>query len=248
MKTAIALLALSTSLLFASTVEAAPKQPRCGDLKNPKPGAMCYTVRSGGGKVAAGGSPQKFPGFIVQATEPEYVIADAYIEITSAAGDRTHPTISELSAGGEARIIREARQKHRDFNQKSAEIQAKAQTLSGPALVEAKAKIRALQEEERSYESYLKSVIAAGQDAGKYSISDAEARPRKCGWGNLDKCGSWVEYNVYVIKRYVGDPIAAYNRAFAVAQDAQQTIDRLVAQNQSPPVPAPVPAPLYPFL
>jgi hypothetical protein len=240
---AAALAMLSSPLAVPPPAKALPPgvpKDRCGTLRNPKPGTLCYSVTPGGGKVNAGGQGKDFPAIIIQATEPEYVIADVILEITSSAGDRNLPSINQLSPGGEASVVRESRQKQRDLKQTTAELQAKATVLSGPALIEAQAKIRSLQEQERIYESVVRDAIAAGQDAGKFQVSGASARSRKCGWGNLDTCGSWVEYNVYAVKRYVGDPIAAYNRASAVAQDARNTITRLVAQNQqTPPNPPP---------
>lgn len=236
----IALAILSSPLIALSPVEAlpagVPDQP-CGTIPNPKPGTLCYTVTPGGGKVNAGGSPKDFPAIIIQATEPEYVIADVIIEITSDEGDRNLPVKSQLSPKGEASIVRESRQKQRDLEQIRGELQTKATVLAGPALIEAQAKISALKEQERIYESVVRDTITAGQDAGKIQVAGASARSRSCGTLGLDTCGSWVKYNVYEIRRYVGNPIAAYNRAFAVAQDAQNTINRLVVGNNTIPQP-----------
>ena len=230
---AIILAILSSPLAVLSPAEALPPGvpgSRCGTLSNPTPGTLCYTVTPGGGKVSAHGSPKDF-STIIQATEREYVIADVVVEVTSAAGDRSGPTVNQLSPGGEASVVSVAREKLRELKQIRGELQAKATVLSGPALIEAQAKLSALQEEERIYENVVTTTTTAGQDAGKFQVT-ASARSRRCPssiW--FDSCGSWVEYNIYVVKRYVGDPIAAYNRAFAVAQDAQNTITRLVAQS-----------------
>ena len=232
---AISFAILSSPLVVLSPADALPPgvpRDRCGTLSNPQVGTLCYTVTPGGGKVNAGGRPKDFPSIIIQATEPEYVIADVIIEFTSSAGDISRPSVSQLSPGGQAAIVSVAREKLRELQQIRGELQAKATVLSGPALIEAQAKLSALQEQERIYENVVTTTTAAGQDAGKFQVSGASARSRRCGWANLDTCGSWVEYNVYAVKRYVGNPIAAYNRAFAVAQDARNTITRLVGQSQ----------------
>jgi hypothetical protein len=223
---------LSSPLAVLSPAKAVPPgvpRDRCGTLSNPDPGNLCYTVTPGGGKVNAGGNPKDFPSIIIQATEPEYVIADVILEITSVAGDRNLPSISQLSPGGKASIVSVAREKLQELKQIRGELQAKATVLSGPALIEAQAKLSALQQQERIYENVVATTTAAGQDAGKFQVSGASARSRDCGWFNADTCGSWVEYNVYAVKRYVGNPIAAYNRAFAIAQDTEKTINRLIA-------------------
>ena len=208
------LVILSSPFAFLTSANAIPPgvpRDRCGTLSNPQPGNLCYTVTPGGGKVNAHGSPKNFPSIIIQATEPEYVIADVIIEITSAAGDRNVPSVSQLSPGGEASIVSVARDKLRELKQIRGELQAKATVLAGPALIEAQQKISALQEQERIYENVVTTTTAAGKDAGKFQVDGASARSRSCGWANTDTCGSWVEYNVYAVKRYVGDPIAAYN-------------------------------------
>jgi hypothetical protein len=226
---------LSSPLTILSPAKAVPPGvpgARCGTLSNPSPGTLCYTVTSGGGKVSAGGSSKDF-STIIQATEPEYVLADVVLEVTSSAGDKSGPTANQISQKGEASVVSIAKDKLRELKQIKGELQAKAQVLAGPALIEAQTKLSALQEQERIYENTVTTTTAAGQDAGKFQIT-ASARSRKCGTLNFDTCGSWVEYNIYAVRRYVGNPIAAYNRAFAVAEDARNTINRLVAQPQPP--------------
>lgn len=238
---AMTLAVLSSPFTVLTPAEAIPPgvpRDRCGTLSNPQAGSLCYTVTPGGGKVNAGSSDKDFPSIIIQATEPEYVIAEVILEITSDAGDRNLPSVSQLSSGGQASIVSVARDKLRELKQIRGDLQGKATVLSGPALLEAQAKISALQEEERTYEKTVTATTAAGQDAGKFKVDGASARSRKCGTFNLDTCGSWVEYNVYTVKRYVGNPIAAYNRAFAVAQNAETTINRLIAEKQQAPAPA----------
>jgi hypothetical protein len=227
---------LSSSLAFLSPAEALPAgvpNVPCGSLSNPSPGTLCYTITPGGGKASAGGSRQEF-STIIQSTEPEYVIASVVIEVTSAAGERNGPTVNQISPGGQASVVSVATNKLRELRQIKGELQAKATVLAGPALIEAQSKLNALSEEERTFEEVVTKITAAGQDAGKFHVTGS-ANPRRCGTFNLDKCGSWIEYNIYVVRRYAGDPIAAYNRAFAVAQDAQNTITRLVAQQPSLP-------------
>lgn len=231
---------LASPLTALSPAEAlpanVPNRP-CETLNNPSPGTLCYTVTPGGGKVSAGGSPQEF-STIIQSTEPEYVIAGVAVEVTSAAGDRNGPTVNQISPGGVASIVSVATNKLRELRQIKGELQAKATVLSGPALIEAQAKLTALEEQERTFEEVVTKTTAAGQDAGKFQVTGS-ARSRKCGTLNLDTCGSWIQYNIYVVRRYVGNPIAAYNRAFAVAQDAKNTINRLIA---SQPTPTPQPS------
>lgn len=234
---ATALAILSSPLIAIYPAEGlpngVPNQP-CGTLSNPNPGTLCYTVTPGGGKASAGGHTQRF-STIIQSTEPEYVIASVVVEVTSAAGERQGPTVNQISRGGTASVVSVAIDKQRELRQIRGELQAKATVLSGPALMEAQAKLSALSQQEHSFEEVVTQTIAAGQDAGKFEVSGS-ASPRKCGTLNLDKCGSWIEYKIYVVRRYVGNPIAAYNRAFAVAQDARNTINRLIA-SQSATIP-----------
>lgn len=214
--------------LPANALPAGVPPARCGTIANPQPGTLCYSVTPGGGKVTAGGNGRTFPEIIIQATEPEYVIADVILEITSDAGNRDLPSVRQLSPGGQASIVSVATEKLRELKRITAELRSKVTVFTGPALIEAQSKLTALQEEEeRNYENVVTTTISAGQDAGKFVVAGGSARSRKCGFANLDTCGSWVEYNVYAVKRYVGNPIAAYNRAFAVAQDAQNTVARL---------------------
>jgi hypothetical protein len=245
---AMTLVILSSPLTALSPVEALPAgvpKQSCGTLSNPSPGTLCYTVTPGGGKVNAGGSPKSF-STIIQATESEYVIADIKVEVTSAAGDKSGPTVNQVSKGGTASIVSIATDKLRELRQMKTELTVKASALAGPALIEAQAKLNTLSEQERIYEEVVTKTIAAGQDAGKFEIS-ASARSRKCGTFNLDTCGSWTEYNIYTVRRYVGNPIAAYNRAFAVAEDARNTINLLLAaQPPSPPPQPPSPPPQPP--
>ena len=245
----MALVILSSPLTALSPVEALPTGvpgERCGTISNPQPRTLCHTVTPGGGKVNAGNDPKTFPAIIIQATEPEYVIADVVIEITSDAGDRNLPSVSQLSVGGEASIVAVAKDKLRELKQIRGELQAKATVLAGPALIEAQTKLSALQEQERTYENVVTTTTVAGQDAGKFKVDGASARSRSCGTFNFDKCGSWVEYNVYTVKRYVGNPIVAYNRAFAVAEDARNTINSLLATPPPPQPPSPSPQPPSP--
>lgn len=234
----VTLAILASPLTALSPAEAVPagvpNQP-CGTLRNPSPGTLCYTVTPGGGKASAGGSSQEF-STIIQATEAEYVIASVVVEVTSAAGERNGPTVNQISPGGTASIVTVATNKLRELKQIKGELQAKATVLSGPALIEAQAKLTSLSEQERTFEEVVTKTTAAGQDAGKFQVTGS-ARPRRCGTFNADKCGSWIEYNIYVVRRYVGNPIAAYNRAFAVAQDAKNTINRLIASQPSQPSP-----------
>jgi hypothetical protein len=219
-----------------------PNQP-CGTLSNPNPGTLCYTVTPGGGKVNAHQNPKNF-STIIQVTEPEYVLADVVIEIISRAGDTSGPTVNQISPTGTASVVSQATDKLRELRQIRNELQAKVTVLTGPALIEAQNKLNALLEQERTYEQVVTTTIEAGRDAGKFQVTGS-ARSRKCGWANLDTCGSWVDYNIYIVRRYVGNPIAAYNRAYAVAQDAQNTINRLItAQTPTPsPTPSPTPTP-----
>jgi hypothetical protein len=217
------------ALFVASKAEAlpagVPEQP-CGTLSNPNPGTLCYTITPGGGKASAGGAPQNF-STIIQATEPEYVIASVVVDVLDGTGSRSGPTVSQISAGGTASVVSVATNKLRELKQIKTDLQAKAKVLTGPALITAQAKLNTLSEEERIYENVVTTTTAAGQDAGKFQVI-ASASSRSCGF--LDTCGSWIHYNIYTIRRYVGDPIAAYNRAFLVAKDTQETVEKLVAE------------------
>jgi len=227
---------LLSPLAVLSPAEALPggvPEARCGTVSNPTPGTLCYTLTRGGGKVNAGESPKEWVTDI-QATEGEYVVADVVVEVLSEAGDRNNPTVNHLSKEGKASVTSEHIDKLTKLQEMRFDLEAKITGLSGPALSEAQAKLSALQRQEQTYEQIVKSVTEAGNDVGKYRVV-ASARSRSCGWGwggGFDTCGSWVDYNIYVVRRYVGNPIVAYNKSLEVARDAQKTILNLVEQSQ----------------
>lgn len=214
-------------------------QSRCGTVSNPQPGMLCYSQQSGGGKVNAGGSPQNWTQ-IIQATEPEYVIADVVTVVTSAAGDRSGPTVNMLSRGGQASVVTVASEKLSEVKRLSADLKAKATALVGTSKIQAEQQIAYLDESIRSFENSVNASVVAGRDSGKYQVSSS-ARSRKCGWGNLDTCGSWVNYDIYIVKRYVGNPIAAYNRTNNVLMSVTSSINQLAAQPQPQPETRPQP-------
>ncbi len=230
MTLAILLSPLAVLSLAEAQPEGVPKA-RCGTLSNPTPGTLCYSVSPGGGKTNAGGSPKKYSTTIQATGGPEYVVADVVIEVTSIAGDVSGPTVDRISRQGEVSVVSQTQEKLRELKRLRADLETKASVLYGPALIEAQTKLSALQEQERNYEQIEKTTVAAGKDVGKFVVR-AESRSRSCGIGNFDTCGSWVLYNIYVVERYVGDPIAAYNKQLEVARDAQKTILNLVEQSQ----------------
>lgn len=230
----VGLVILSSQLVFISSALALPAgvpNQLCGTLSNPTPGTLCYTVTQGGGKANSGSHRLDFVTTI-QATEPEYVIADVVTEVTSKTNSAIPPTINQLSPGGTASVVSVANDKLRELKQIRAELEGKVNSLAGPALIEAQMKLSALMEQERTYEQTVTTTTEAGKDAGKFQVI-ASAIPTSCGIMNINSCGSWVNYDIYVVKRYVGNPIVAYNKAYAVAADARSTIDRLVAANET---------------
>jgi len=219
----------------AAAQPAGVPQAQCGTISNPQPGLLCYSKQSGGGKVNAGATPQNFYQ-IIQATEPEYVIADVVTVVTSAAGDRSGPTVNMLSRDGQASVVTSTVEKLTETKRLSAELKVKAATLVGPAKLQAEQQIAYLDESIRSFENSVTASMSAGRDSGKFQVTSS-ARSRSCGWANLDKCGSWVMYDIYIIKRYVGNPIEAYNRTNGVLTNTTNTINQLIAQQQAQPQP-----------
>ena len=214
---------------------APPALPQCSSLGTPSIGSQCYESTPVGVRVRPGDGEAPFKN-IFQSTQPEYVLVDVLIDNIEVNGSYGPPTKSMLSPGGQSMIVRASTDRLNQIKQLRAELEGKASVLAGPALIEARNKIDALIREERTYETVVQSITSAGQDAGKYEVS-GWAKPHKCGWMNLDTCGSWSRATVYVVKRYVGNDTEAYNRANRAAIDARSTIDRLIAA--PPPGPGP---------
>ena len=220
-----------------SSHAAPPALPQCNSLGTPSIGSQCYESTPVGVRVRPGDNSADYKN-IFQSTQPEYVLVDVLIDNIEVNGSYGAPTKSMLSPGGQSMIVRTSTDRLNQIKQLRAELEGKASVLAGPALIEARNKIDALIREERTYETVVQSITSAGQDAGKYEVS-GWAKPHKCGWMNLDTCGSWSRATVYVVKRYVGNDTEAYNRANSAAIDARSTIDRLIAT--PPPGPGPGP-------
>lgn len=220
-----------TSILTASSANAAPPPlPRCYELANPAPGTRCYEETDVGVRVKPDGGKKSFKN-IFQATQPEYVLLDVIIDKVKTNGNFRKPTKNMLSRDGQSAIVGTVTERLRKIRQVRGELEAKAATLTGPSLSEARGKLDALWREEKTYESVTQEITAAGQDSGKYEVV-GWAEPHKCGALNLDTCGSWSLAKVYIIKRYVGSDTEAYARAANALNGASTTIQRLSASSQ----------------
>ena len=215
-----------------------PNTP-CSTISNPQPGALCYQIVKGGGKASAGGGPQSDTQ-IIQATEPEWEIADVMIVETSRAGTVTGPTANLLSRDGQASVVRVASDKVNETKRLSARLKVKVDALVGPAKIAAEQELKYLNESINNFENSVTTSMSAGQGSGKYSVVWS-ASSRKCGTFNADTCGSWVWYDAYVVRRYVGNPMLAYSKVQQALQAASQKIDEVTAkQAQEPPVKEPI--------
>ena len=159
------------------------------------------------------------------------MLVDVIIDKVKTNGNFRKPTKNMISPGGQSAIVGTVTERLRKIKQVRGELEAKATTLSGPSLNEARGKLDALWREEKSYESVTQEITAAGQDSGKYEVV-GWAAPHKCGALNLDTCGSWSFAKVYVIKRYVGSDTEAYARAANALSVASTTIQHLSAGSQ----------------
>ena len=227
---------LVTGFLFisaeTSSKAAPPPLPPCHAIQAAPIGTRCYESTKVGVRVRPGEGEKGFSN-IFQSTEPEYVLVDVIIDNIETNGSYNVPSKELISRDGILANVSESVSRLNKVKQYRAELQARANTLTGNAYMEAKGKIDALAREESNHEMVLKSIVQAGQDAGKYRVVGS-ARPHKCGWMNLDTCGSWSQATVYLVKRYVGSDIEAYQRATRAAQDADATINKLASQSQYP--------------
>ena len=228
---------LICNLLYASLSASAapPPLPQCGTLTSPKIGSMCYESTKVGVRVKRGDDKESFKN-IFQATQPEYVLMDVQIDNAQCNGSCKKPTKNMLSQGGTSSVASTAKQRLTQIQQIRGEAEASAATISGPGYSQAKAKVEALKREEKTYESIVQEMTAAGQDAGKYEVV-GWAKPHRCGFMGTDECGSETRATVYVIKRYVGDDTDAYRRAMATANQTVQEIRQLSLA--SPPADTP---------
>ncbi|MGB3638528.1 MAG: hypothetical protein WBA39_13275 [Rivularia sp. (in: cyanobacteria)] len=183
---------------------------QCSTISTPRPGDLCYVVHENqGGKAYAGGSPRGGE-LVIQPTAGYYATVEARSEITSQAGDSN---ISKriLSKGASLESKNGYEEKLEELDKTINELEVKIAGTVGLAAIELKNKLTQLKEVRRELNQSYQTAISAGKDAIKVQFSWS-ASPRKCGWANLDKCGSWVRFRVYQVKRYLGDPIAEYNR------------------------------------
>ena len=163
LKFLIIIFASIPALFVASKVEALPDGvpgKLCGTLSNPSPGDLCYTITPGGGKASAGGGTREF-STIIQATEPEYVIADVVIEVLDGTGDRSTPTKQQISPGGTASQVSVATNKLRELKQIKMEVQAKAEEIAKAEAAKAEA-AKAKAEAERNA-TIQKGIGAVGE-------------------------------------------------------------------------------------
>ena len=234
------LIAFTILLGTATSGEARPPgvpSQHCSEISRPRPGTLCYVVHDDlGGKATAGGSPAG-GNFIIQPQAGNYVVDSTAIEVTSQAGNGTHSK-QVLSIGASVNSINGYQSKLQELDRVINELEGRVAGACGGALCEAKNRLTYLKERRAEYATFYQTAVSAGRDAPKTQYTWS-ASSRKCGWANLDTCGSWFNFRVYEVRRYVGDPIAEYNALIvpainqtrsAIAQSSSERNDTPINQ------------------
>ncbi|WP_036489432.1 hypothetical protein [Myxosarcina sp. GI1] len=188
---------------------------QCSTISNPRPGDLCYVVHENqGGKANANDSP-KGGEIIIQPQAGYYVVVEARSEVTSQAGNGA---LSKrvLSIGGGTESVNGYKSQLEELDKLVYDYEKKINANLDLISLDAKSKLNYLKEKREQYEEYYVTAVSAGKDAPKIQFSWS-ASSRKCGWGGLDTCGSWLNFRVYEVRRYLGNPIAEYNRLVAPA-------------------------------
>lgn len=173
---------------------------QCSTISAPVPGDMCYVVHENlGGKAYAKGETRG-DSLLIQPTSPNFFIVDAKSEVISKTGD-SQISKSVLAEGSTTRIETEYKRKIEELDKTINELKLKITGSIGAAKAELENKLSHLKEVKKQTEVSRKSFLEASKDAVQIKFS-WEAHPRKCGWGNLDRCGSWIRFNVYEVRRY----------------------------------------------
>lgn len=183
---------------------------QCSTISAPVPGNTCYVVHENlGGKAYARG--RKRDGHLmIQPFMDSFVIVEAKSEIVSKTGD-SQVSKSVLAKGSTTKTEREYNETIEELDKSINELKLKIAGSVGVAKAELENKLSYLKEGKRKFEENRKSALEASKDAVQVKFY-WEAHPRKCGRLNLDRCGSWVRFRVYEVRRYLGDPIAEYKR------------------------------------
>ena len=183
---------------------------QCSTISAPVPGNMCYVVHENqGGKAYAKGKKRKGE-LLIQPQAGYFVTVEARSEVTSRVGD-SQIDKSVLAKGADVEIVKEYRTKIEELDKTINDIKLKIAGSVGVVKAELENKLSYLKEVKKVLEEDYRIAVKASKEAVSVLFSWS-AHPRKCGWGNLDRCGSWIRFRVYEVRRYLGDPIAEYNR------------------------------------
>jgi hypothetical protein len=162
-----------------------------------------------GGKASAGGDPAG-NSVIIEPQNGFYVVDFTASEETSRAGS-TDFTVNVLSRGAAVNVTQGYSAKQQELDRLTNQLEAKAAASDGATRAELYNKLSYLRERKREFAQYYQNAVSASSNAPKTQYTWS-ASSRKCGWANLDTCGSWVSFNVYEVRRYLGDPVAEYNK------------------------------------
>ncbi|GEA28129.1 hypothetical protein MiAbW_02701 [Microcystis aeruginosa NIES-4325] len=205
----IALIVIGGTAISSEARPPGVPSQHCSDISRPRPGTLCYVLHDNlGGKATAGGSPQG-GDLIIQPQAGNYVVDSTAIEVTSQAGNGTHSK-RVLSTGASVSSVNGYQSKLEEVDRVINELEGIVVGACGQALCEARNKLTYLKERRAEYATYYQTAVSAGRDAPKTQYTWS-ASSRKCGTFNLDTCGSWINFRVYEVRRYLGDPIAEYN-------------------------------------
>lgn len=226
---------IALTLGLPQTSEAKPPgvpNQRCSQLNQPKPGTMCYAVHTGLGVYAEARGRPEHGHITIQPIRDDYAITEIiYEEVARHGNGQVKHNI--VARGATVSSITGYEHKLTEVDRLINEFEGQIKGLSGTVLFEAKNKLQYLKERRDKYREYYRNTVIASEKVPTYHY-EWSARPRKCGLGNLDNCGSRINFNLYEVRRYLGDPIREYERNLKPAiTQVQATIAK---GTQQPPL------------
>jgi hypothetical protein len=237
LSTILTVLALLSPLASISPAKALPPgvpNRRCSEISNPRPGTLCYVLHDNqGGRSDRRGGGTKRGDLTIQPQAGYYVVDSTVRENISQAGNGTVNT-RVLGVGAPVEFLEGYQSRITEIDRVINELEARIAVGAGPAVAEARNKLTYLRERSAEYAAYYQTAVSASRSAPTTQFTWS-ASPRRCGWLNRDWCGSWVNFKVYEIRRYLGDPIAEYNALLVPAINQARDAVAKVEQSPAPP-------------
>lgn len=237
----VAAIGICASAAPSEALPAGVPNQLCSEISRPRPGTLCYVPHYGqGGRSERRGSRVETGSITIQPQQGHYVVDSTVIEITDRDGvSSVDPSV--LAVGASVESVSGYESRIREVDRIVNELEGRIRGIAGPAVFEARNRLTYLRERRTEYDSYSRMAISASRTAPK-TVYQWRARPRSCGVGNLDTCGSSIWFTVYEVRRYLGDPIVEYdallvpaiNQARAAVEIAEQS-SQIPPQQQVPP-------------